>query len=214
MAWGEVYRARDTELERVVAIKVLPEAFADDHERVARLEREARLLASLNHPHIAAIHSLEAVDGNRFLVLEIVEGETPQERIARGPLPLDEAIQVSRQIAEALQAAHGKGVIHRDLKPPNIKLAPEGGVKVLDFGFAKASAPEPSSSQSESPRFARHTETGVILGTAPYMSPEQAREKPVDKRTDVWAFGCVLYEMLTGRNAFLRNILRSSARDW
>ena len=199
---GEVYRARDIELEREVAIKVLPEAFADDEERVARLEREARLLASLNHPHIAAIHSLEAVEGNRFLVLEVVEGETLQERIARGPLPLDEAIQVSRQIAEALEAAHGKGVIHRDLKPPNIKLAPEGGVKVLDFGLAKASAPAPSSSQSESPTFTRHTETGVILGTAPYMSPEQARGKPVDKRTDVWAFGCVLYEMLTGRNAF------------
>lgn len=199
---GEVYRARDSELEREVAIKVLPAAFADDEERVARLEREARLLASLNHPHIAAIYSLEAVEGNRFLVLEVVEGETLQERIARGPLPLDEAIEVSRQIAEALDAAHGKGVIHRDLKPPNIKLAPEGGVKVLDFGLAKPSAPEPSSSQSESPTFTRHTETGVILGTAPYMSPEQARGKPVDKRTDVWAFGCVLYEMLTGRNAF------------
>ena len=199
---GEVYRARDSELEREVAIKVLPAAFADDEERVARLEREARLLASLNHPHIAAIHSLEAVDGNRFLVLEVVEGETLQERIARGPLPLDEAIEVSRQIAEALDAAHGKGVIHRDLKPPNIKLAPEGGVKVLDFGLAKQSTPEPSSSQSESPTFTRYTETGVILGTAPYMSPEQARGKHVDKRTDVWAFGCVLYEMLTGRNAF------------
>jgi len=199
---GEVYRARDRELEREVAIKVLPEAFAYDEERVARLEREARLLASLNHPHIATIHSLEAVDGNRFLVLEVVEGETLQERITRGPLPLHEAIEVSREIAEALDAAHGKGVIHRDLKPPNIKLAPEGGVKVLDFGLAKQSATEPSSSQSESPTFTRHTETGVILGTAPYMSPEQARGKPVDRRTDVWAFGCVLYEMLTGRNAF------------
>lgn len=140
---GEVYRARDSELEREIAIKVLPEAFAGDDERVARLEREARLLASLNHPHIAAIHSLENAAGARFLVLEVVEGETLQERIDRGPLPIDEAVDLARQIAEALEAAHGKGVIHRDLKPANIKITPDGDVKVLDFGLAKAAASEP-----------------------------------------------------------------------
>jgi serine/threonine-protein kinase len=202
---GEVYRARDTKLGREVAIKVLPEAFSKDPERLARFEREARLLASLNHPHIATIHGLENVGGTNFLVMELVPGETLAEKIARGPIPFRDALPLFQQISEALQAAHEKGIIHRDLKPANIKVTPEDSVKLLDFGLAKAfeEEPDPSSDLSQSPTLTRGTAAGVILGTAPYMSPEQARGKPVDQRADIWAFGCCLFEALTGRVAFL-----------
>jgi Tol biopolymer transport system component len=204
---GEVYRATDTKLGRDVAIKVLPSEFAQDPERLARLQREATLLAALNHPHIAAIHGLEESDGNPFLVLELVEGEDLAERLKRGPIPIGEALEIARQIAEALEEAHEKGIVHRDLKPANVKVTPDGKVKVLDFGLAKAWAGDPisgsSSDLSQSPTLAHSgTQAGVILGTAAYMSPEQARGKAVDKRTDVWAFGVLLYEMLTGRRAF------------
>ena len=201
---GEVYRARDTKLGRDVAIKVLPEAFSQDKERLARFEREARLLASLNHPNIATVHDLEEFGALSFLVMELVEGQTLGERIAQGRIEVDEALPLFTQIAQGLEAAHEKGVIHRDLKPDNIKVTPEGKVKVLDFGLAKAMAGEPIASDlSQSPTITRAgTKTGVILGTAAYMSPEQARGRPVDERTDVWAFGCCLYETLTGRHAF------------
>ncbi len=201
---GEVYRARDTKLGREVAIKVLPEEFTQHPQKLARFEREARLLASLNHPGIATLYEVEEAEGKPFLVMELVEGETLAERIARGPLPVDEALTLSQQIAEALEAAHEKGVIHRDLKPANIKVDPEGHVKVLDFGLAKAFADEvPESELSASPTLSRDaTKAGVILGTAAYMSPEQAKGKTVDKRTDIFSFGIVLYEMLTGKRAF------------
>ena len=201
---GEVYRAEDTTLKREVAIKVLPERFTQDAERLARFEREAQLLASLNHPNIAAIHSFEHSDGVHFLAMELVEGETLAERVAKGPLPVEEALEVCRQIAEGLEAAHESGVIHRDLKPANVNLTPEGKVKILDFGLAKALEGEiPAADISHSPtRTDEMTSAGVILGTAAYMSPEQARGKPVDKRTDIWAFGCVLFEALTGRQEF------------
>ena len=201
---GEVYRARDTRLGREVAIKVLPEAFALDTERLARFDREARVLASLNHPGIAAIYGVEEARGTRILVLELVEGETLAERIAAGPLPSEDALSYSRQIAEALEAAHEKGVVHRDLKPANVKVTPGGKIKVLDFGLAKAFAAETAGRDlSHSPTVTSGgTQRGVILGTAAYMSPEQARGKAVDRRSDVWAFGCLLYEMLSGRKAF------------
>ena len=201
---GEVYRARDARLGREVAIKILPEAFALDADRLARFQREAQVLASLNHPNIAHIHGLEESAGGRALVLELVEGETLAERIALGPLPVEESLEVARQIADALEAAHEKGIVHRDLKPANVKRTPEGKVKVLDFGLAKAlkadrSSPDVTSSPTMT---AAATQAGVVIGTAAYMSPEQARGKAVDKRTDIWAFGTVLYEMLTGRKAF------------
>ena len=200
---GEVYRARDTKLDRDVALKVLPEAFTQDPDRLARFEREAKVLASLNHPNIAAIYGLEEADGIRALVLELVEGPTLADRIKQGPIPLDEALPIAKQIAEALEAAHEAGVIHRDLKPANIKVRDDGTVKVLDFGLAKALDPSPVGDPSQSPTLtAAATQMGVIMGTAAYMSPEQARGKPVDKRADIWAFGCVLYEMSTGRRAF------------
>jgi eukaryotic-like serine/threonine-protein kinase len=201
---GEVYHARDTRLGRDVAIKVLPAAVASDPERLARFDREARLLATLNHPHIATIHGVESSEGVRALVLELVDGPTLAERIARGPLPVAEAVRLAGQIAEALDAAHVKGVIHRDLKPANIKVTPEGQVKVLDFGLAKAfSVDTLDADLTQLPTVtAAGTRAGVVLGTAAYMSPEQARGHPVDKRTDIWAFGCVLYEMLTGKRPF------------
>lgn len=201
---GEVYRAADTGLNREVAIKVLPDLFARDAERLARFQREAQLLASLNHSNIGAIYGLEEAGGIRYLVLELVEGETLAERLKRGPLPIDEALAVCRQIAEALEAAHEKGVIHRDLKPSNVKVTPQGSVKVLDFGLAKALAGEaPGQIISDSPTLTTPaTRQDVILGTAAYMSPEQARGRAVDRRTDIWAFGCMLYEMLTSRRAF------------
>ena len=201
---GEVYRARDTKLGRDVAIKVLPEAFTSDPEHVARFERESRLLAALNHPHIGAIYGFEEAEGFRALILELVEGPTLADRLAAGPLSVNETLTIAGQIAEALESAHEKGIIHRDLKPANIKVTPDGIVKVLDFGLAKACAGEAAGADlSRWPTATIDgTRDGVILGTAAYMSPEQARGQAVDKRTDIWAFGCVLYEMLTGRPAF------------
>src|SRR6476646_1848600 len=193
---GEVYRARDTKLDREVAIKVLPAAFAQDPERLARFEREAKVLAALNHPNIAQIYGLE----QRALVMELVEGET-----LKGPLPVETALNYAKQIADALEAAHEKGITHRDLKPANIMITPAGVVKVLDFGLA-AVAQDPASDgtdPSNSPTLTmRATQAGMIMGTAAYMSPEQAAGKPVDKRADIWAFGVVLYELLTGHQLF------------
>ena len=201
---GEVWRARDTKLGRDVAIKTIPQAFADNEERLGRFEREAKLLASLNHPGIGAIYGLDESDGIRFLVLELIEGETLAERLVRGPIPVAESVALASQIVEAIEAAHEKGVIHRDLKPANIKITPDGKVKVLDFGLAKAFADDEASAElSNSPTLSRQaTMQGVILGTAAYMSPEQAKGIPVDRRSDVFSFGCVLYEMLSGRRAF------------
>jgi hypothetical protein len=201
---GEVYRARDAKLNRDVAIKVLPEAVAEDAERLARFQREAQVLAALNHPHIAAIYGLEKSGNVEALVLELVEGETLGERIAAGPIPIDEALVIARQVAEALEAAHEKGIVHRDLKPANVKITPQGKVKVLDFGLAKALTGDRSSPDvTHSPTLtAAATQAGVVIGTAAYMSPEQARGKAVDKRADIWAFGAVLYEMLSGQKAF------------
>jgi serine/threonine-protein kinase len=229
---GEVYRARDTKLGREVALKILPAALAADADRLARFQREAQVLAALNHPNIAAIHGLEdSVPNQRALVMELVEGPTLAERLASGPaasargLPLDEALHIARQIAEALEAAHELGIVHRDLKPANIKLRPDGTVKVLDFGLAKVVDPAAGSSRpdaSHSPTLSlAATQVGMVLGTAAYMAPEQAKGRPVDKRADVWAFGVVLYEMLTGTRAFpgedvsdtLATVLKSDP-DW
>jgi serine/threonine-protein kinase len=221
---GEVYRANDQKLGRDVAIKILPKDFAQDADRLARFQREAKLLASLNHPNIAAIHGLEYANDTHFLVLELVEGETLADHLSRGPMPVDESLKLATQIAEALQAAHEKGVIHRDLKPANIKLTHDGTVKVLDFGLAKAGDIEPSDANalSNSPTLRTLASSpGIILGTAAYMSPEQAKGRPVDRRTDVWAFGCVLYEMIAGKRAFegddlsdtLASVLRAEP-DW
>src|SRR5690349_18596084 len=208
---GEVYRARDTRLGRDVAIKILPRAFTADVVRLTRFEREARVLASLNHPNIAAIYGLEegAIEEGRStrpvkaLILELVEGETLGERIARAgskPLPIKEVLDIARQIAEALDAAHEKGIVHRDLKPANIKITPQGIVKVLDFGLAKLAVEDTAGDVTTAPTITvDDTREGLIVGTAAYMSPEQARGRAVDKRTDIWAFGCILYEMLTGR---------------
>ena len=207
---GEVYRARDTKLGRDVAIKILPSDFADDPDRIARFQREAQVLAALNHQHIAQLYGFE--DGPagagprvRALVMELVEGSTLADRLARGPIPINEALPLARQIAEALHAAHDKGITHRDLKPENIALTLDGNVKVLDFGLAKPDGSRWTSAVAASPTItspALMTSVGTILGTAAYMSPEQARGGVADKRSDVWAFGCVLYEMLTGTRAF------------
>jgi serine/threonine protein kinase/Tfp pilus assembly protein PilF len=199
---GEVYRAHDGRLGREVAVKVLPDAFASDPDRAARFDREARALATLNHPGIATIYGVEEQSGLKFLVLELVPGETLEERLRQGPLPVDEALPIAASIAAALEAAHDKGIVHRDLKPANVKVTPEGGVKVLDFGLAKA-APDAAREVSASPTLtAAGTRAGAVLGTPVYMSPEQSRGKPVDKRTDLWSFGCLLYEMLTGARTF------------
>jgi serine/threonine-protein kinase len=222
---GEVYRATDTRLKRQVALKVLPAAFVSDPERIARFQREAEVLATLNHPNIAQIYGIEEANGVTALVLELVEGPTLADRIAKGPLPLDEALPLARQIAEALEAAHDQGIVHRDLKPANIKVRDDGAVKVLDFGLAKLAETQPTvgagtSVLANSPTItspALMTGVGVLLGTAAYMSPEQAKGRPADKRTDIWAFGCVLFEMLTGKRAFdgedvadaLANVLKS-----
>ena len=221
---GEVYRARDGKLTRDVALKILPPLFARDPERLARFSREANLLAALNHPNIAAIYGFESSDHSPALVLEMVEGPTLADRIERGPIPLEDALPIARQIADALEAAHEQGIVHRDLKPANIKVRDDGMVKVLDFGLAKAMAVDsspgvvPLSPTITSPAA---TAMGTIMGTAAYMSPEQARGRAVDKRSDIWAFGAVLYEMLTGRRAFdgedvsdmLANILKREP-DW
>jgi Tol biopolymer transport system component len=201
---GEVYKARDTRLNRDVALKVIPEAFSADADRMARFEREAKLLASLNHPHIASIYGLEESSSTNSLVMELVEGPTLADRIASGPIPLDEALPIAKQIAEALEYAHDHSVIHRDLKPANIKVKPDGTVKVLDFGLAKAMLDDPAAvDMSNSPTLSMAaTMAGTILGTAAYMSPEQARGRAVDRRTDIWAFGVVLFEMLTGHAVF------------
>ncbi len=204
---GQVYRATDTKLKRQVAIKILPPSLAADHDRLARFQREAEVLASLNHPHIAGIYGLEESDGVSALVMELVEGEDLSQRIARGAMPLEEALPIAKQIAEALEAAHEQGIVHRDLKPANIKIRPDSTVKVLDFGLAKAlTGPAGSAGSLEnSPTItspAMMTAVGMILGTAAYMSPEQARGKPVDKRADIWALGCVLFEMVAGRRPF------------
>jgi tetratricopeptide (TPR) repeat protein/TolB-like protein len=204
---GEVHRAHDNRLGREVAVKALPDEFSRDPVRVLRFEREARMLAALNHPAVAAIYGLEEADGEKFIVMELVPGETLSEKVAHGSLTLDESLKIARQIAEALEAAHERGIIHRDLKPANVKVTPEGRVKVLDLGLAKAfdvketGSSDPGSSLSPT-LVIEGTQPGVILGTAEFMSPEQARGKPVDKRTDIWAFGCVLYELLTGLRTF------------
>ena len=221
---GAVFRARDTKLDRDVAIKVLPEAFAHDADRLARFTREAKTLASLNHPHIAAIYGLEESKGITALVMELVEGDDLSQRIARGAIPIDEALPIAKQIAEALEAAHEQGIIHRDLKPANIKVRADGTVKVLDFGLAKALDPAAASSPAamNSPTITSPamTQAGMILGTAAYMAPEQARGTAVDKRADIWAFGVVLFEMLTGRRAFAGEDVRTRWRrcckepDW
>ena len=221
---GEVYRGHDIKLNRSVALKILPHTFAQDPDRLGRFRREAQLLASLNHPNIGSIFGFEESDGIHALVLELVEGPTLADRIADGRLSLDEAMPIARQIADALAAAHSQGIIHRDLKPANIKCRPDGTVKVLDFGLAKAAIGEmasPSATLSPTLTSPALTQMGIILGTAAYMSPEQARGKPVDKRSDIWAFGAVLYEMLTGKPVFagedvsytLANILKTDP-DW
>ena len=230
-AWGEVYRATDTTLGREVALKLLPGAFASDPERLARFEREAKVLASLNHSSIAHVYGFERAtleDGSsaHFLAMELVEGEDLAARLTRGAFPVDESIAIAKQIAEGLEEAHEHGIVHRDLKPANIKLTPDGKVKVLDFGLAKAYAADAAGGSSpdlsQSPTLAHAgTAAGLILGTAAYMSPEQARGKPVDKRADIWAFGVLLYEMLTGKPLFtgdtLSDVLASVLRqelDW
>ena len=216
---GEVYRARDDKLGRDVAIKILPAAFTSHPERLARFEREARMLGALNHPNICTIHGFEEDDGIRLLILELVEGETLADVVTHasrvrpggGALPLGQAVRIARQIAEALEVAHDKGIIHRDLKPANIKITPDGAVKVLDFGLAKAvtgDAMSPDLSSGPPEDTGRHH--GAVIGTAAYMSPEQARGLPVDKRTDIWAFGCVLFEMLTGRVTFAGETISDS----
>jgi serine/threonine protein kinase len=204
---GEVYRARDVRLGRAVALKVLPARFAESPARLVRLEREARLLAALNHTHIATLYGFEESGGTPALVMELVEGATLQARLGRGPLPVGEALELARQIAEALEAAHEKGILHRDLKPANVRVTEKGQVKLLDFGLAKALEPVGEEPAARPPSTLTTEESPVspgtgVAGTAPYMSPEQARGEELDRRSDLWAFGCVLYEMLVGRRAF------------
>src|SRR5262245_10473051 len=222
---GEVWRAHHMALKRDDALKVLPEGFDSSPDRLARFQREAQVLASLNHLNIAHVYGLEEAEGIRALIMELVEGPTLAERIVQGPIPLDEALPIARQIADALEAAHEQGIVHRDLKPANVKLRPDGTVKVLDFGLAKVMEPatvmSPSHSLSPTITTPAMTQLGMILGTAAYMSPEQAKGKPADKRSDIWSFGCVLYEMLAGHRAFggedvsdtLAAVLRSDI-DW
>jgi eukaryotic-like serine/threonine-protein kinase len=216
---GEVYRARDTTLGRTVAIKVVSTGLVGDSIGAGRLEREARALAALNHPHIATLFGVEPFGDTRALVMEFVEGDTLADRLAPGPVPVTEALTIGRQIAEALEAAHAKGIIHRDLKPANVKLTPSGHVKVLDFGLAKAAGA--GAIQDQLTTVADATREGVVVGTAQYMSRQQARGQSVERDADIWAFGCVLYEMLTGRRAFngatmsdtIANVLQGEP-DW
>ena len=214
---GEVYRAKDTKLKREVALKVLLPSVATDPDRLARFSREAQVLASLNHPNIAQIYGLEDSRETQALVMELVEGPTLADRVTRGAIPLSEMLAIARQVTQALEAAHEQGIVHRDLKPANIKVRPDGTVKVLDFGLAKALEPVSSMSAdiTAPPTITTPamTRTDVILGTAAYMSPEQARGRPVDKQTDIWAFGCVLYEMLTGQSAFAGETTVQTRRD-
>jgi len=221
---GEVYRARDPKLRRIVAVKILSPAFQTDPDRLTRFSREARSLAALNHPNIAAIYGLEEIDRpedgdtglRQFIVMELVEGVTLADRIVAGALSVREAVDIARQIAEALDAAHERGIVHRDLKPANIKITADGVVKVLDFGLAKVSNDKSATDLSASPTLAVSGGTfgGVILGTAAYMSPEQARGKPVDRRTDIWSFGCVLFEMLSRRAVFGRETISDTIRNF
>src|SRR6516162_2618259 len=199
---GEVYRARDNKLKRDVAIKILPDEFSRDADRVARFQREAEVLASLSHPNIAGIYDLQHSGETQFLIMELVEGETLADCIKRGPLPVEDALQIGKSICEALEAAHEKGIVHRDLKPTNVKITPDGGVKVLDFGLAKIGQTQSSAVLSKSPTLLSASMPGMIIGTAAYMSPEQARGRNADHRSDIFSFGCVLYEMLTGKQAF------------
>ena len=201
---GEVYRAQDTQLDREVAIKVLSESWGDDSDRALRFKREAKTLASLNHPNVAHIYGVDKLDGATFFVLELVEGEDLATRIERGPIPIDETMEICRQIAEGLEAAHEVGVVHRDLKPANVRLTLQGVAKVLDFGLAKPLRSKPGSGETTSPvpGSTLQTEEGLLLGTPTYMSPEQVRAQLVDRRADIWAFGCVLYECLTGTRLF------------
>jgi len=201
---GIVFRARDVKLDRDVAIKVLPEAFDSDRDRLMRFQREAQVLASLNHPRIAHIYGLEESNQTRCIVMELVDGETLDERVRRGPLHIDDAVEIVKQIADGLEAAHGKGITHRDLKPANIKIRDDGAIKILDFGLAKVFGSENSAADlSNSPTLnIDATLDGTLVGTLAYMSPEQARGRPVDARTDIWALGCVFYEMLAGKQAF------------
>jgi serine/threonine-protein kinase len=221
---GDVYRAHDTRLHRDVALKVLPDALATDSDRLARFEREAQVLAALNHPNIAAIYGLDESGTTKAIVLELVDGPTLADRIAQGPLQLDEARAIARQIAQALEAAHEQGIVHRDLKPANVKIRADGAVKVLDFGLAKALEPADAAADlTQSPTITSPalTQRGVLLGTATYMSPEVAKGRPASERSDIWAFGCVLYEMLSGKRAFdgdhITEVLGAVARlepDW
>ena len=202
---GAVFRARDTRLGRDVALKLLPESFAHDPDRIARFRREAQMLAALNQPNIGAIYGLEESHGAQAIVLELVEGETLADRLERGPVPLSDQLDIGRQIAEALEAAHDRGIVHRDLKPSNVMVRADGVVKVVDFGLATptdAARTASTAPQAQTMTSPPATAAGVVLGTAPYMSPEQARGKPVDRRTDIWALGCILYELATGRRAF------------
>jgi eukaryotic-like serine/threonine-protein kinase len=200
---GEVYRARDTKLHRDVALKFLPVHLAMDPDRLSRFRREAQILAALNRPNIAQIYGLEESNGTYCIAMELVDGETLAECVRRGPIPVDEALRIGRDIVDALEAAHEKGIVHRDLKPANVKVTPDGQVKVLDFGLAKTQASASARNLADSPTLSiEATNAGMIMGTAPYMSPEQARGAATDHRTDVFSFGCVLYEMLTGRRAF------------
>jgi len=202
---GEVYRARDTKLERDVAIKVLPEDLADDPDRLARLQREAKLLAALNHPSIATVHALEGEEGASFLVLELVTGESLEQKLAKGRLPVEKALDICKQIAEALEAAHGAGIIHRDLKPANVLVTPDGRAKVLDFGIAKSM--QVDAGVAATAHATNLTVAGTLVGTPSYMSPEQVRGGAIDKRADIWAFGCLLFETLTAKSAFGRETL-------
>src|SRR5438105_16522 len=200
---GDVYRARDSKLGRDVALKVLPDSFVHDRDRLGRFRREAQVLASLNHPHIGAIYGIDEANDTHFLVLELIDGQTLADRISNGPLPLPELLDIARQIAGALEAAHEKGIIHRDLKPANVGLTKEGIVKILDFGLAKTTDSSAAISATTSPTLSIHaTQTGMLLGTAAYMAPEQARGKAVDARADIWAFGVVVFEMLAGQRPF------------